>query len=137
MKAALQGVTSITIKQGSVQAIKNVVVLMRGPKKDVQRSVIGVRTLEDVKDQSQENGRALPEITIEKRTLRKEIGRVKEKKETGMQEKTKRLVLDQDTEVIVVSEIETEIGVQADETQGLEINVEASRGTLSRKRLTV
>jgi hypothetical protein len=62
---------------------------------------------------------------------------VKEKKETGMQEKTKRLVLDQDTEVIVVSEIETEIGVQADETQGLEINVEASRGTLSRKRLTV
>ena len=137
MKAALQGVTSITIRQGSVQAIKNIVVLMRGPKKDVQRSEIGVRTLEDVKDQSQESGRALPEITIEKRTLRKEIGRVKEKNETGMQEKTKRLVLDQDTEVIVVSEIETEIGVQADETQGLEINVEASRGTLSRKRLTV
>ena len=99
--------------------------------------MIGVKTNEDEKGQSPESGEALPEIIIEIETLRKEISQVKEKNETGMLETTKRLGQDQDTESIVASEIETGIGVQADETQGLEISVEASRETLLRKKLTV
>lgn len=114
-----------------------VAVHKKGLKKNVQRSVIGVKTHEDGKGQSPESGEALPEIIIGIETLRKEISRVKEKNETGILETTKRLGQDQDTEVIVASEIETGIGVQANETQGLENSVEASRATLLRKKLTV
>lgn len=84
MKSALQGVISIMIKLGSVQVIKNVMVHKTGLKKDDRRSEMDVRNHGDGIDQNLESGLARQGITTGIKILRKEIGRGKEIKETGM-----------------------------------------------------